>query len=165
MAHIKTHQIFMSSNLVKNNMAVLMSLQAHIQDHISAMAEEEVAASTQQALQQAQANNTPLEPQELQAIQVEGQKTIANRIAELTQELVLNEKTNMPDVGKDPLVDLKEEELNIRKADLIRRTQSDQNDQTLDVARLAQKDEVDKEKIEVSRERNAINIAKNMLGS
>ena len=53
----------------------------------------------------------------------------------------------------------------IRKADLIRRTQSDQNDQTLDVARLAQKDEVDKEKIEVSRERNAINIAKNMLGS
>jgi len=165
MAHIKTHQIFMSSNLVKNNMAVLMSLQAHIQDHISAMAEEEITASTQQALQQAQANNTPLDPQELQAIQVEGQKTIANRIAELTQELVLNEKTNMPEVGKDPLVDLKEEELNIRKADLIRRTQSDQNDQTLDVARLAQKDEVDKEKIEVSRERNAINIAKNMLGS
>ena len=71
----------------------------------------------------------------------------------------------MPDAGKDPLVNLKEEELNIRKADLIRRTQDDQNDSTMEIARLAQKDEVDKERIEVSRERNAINIAKNMLGS
>jgi hypothetical protein len=35
----------------------------------------------------------------------------------------------------------------------------------MEIARLAQKDEIDKEKIEVSRERNAINIAKNMLGS
>ena len=117
------------------------------------------------AMEEAQKNNTQLSQQEMQSIQVQGQKTIANRILELTTQLVQDENQMMPDVGKDPLVDLKEEELNIRKADLIRRTQDDQNNQTLDVARLAQKDQVDKEKIEVARERNAINIAKNMLGS
>ena len=165
MAHIKAHQTFMSSNLVKNNMAVLMVLQAHISDHISAMANEEIQATTQQKLQDAQQKGIQLSPEEAQAIQVESQKAIANRIVELTQQLVEEEKQMMPDAGKDPLINLKEEELNIRKADLIRRTQDDQNDSTMEIARLAQKDEIDKEKIEVSRERNAINIAKNMLGS
>ena len=165
MAHIKAHQTFMSSNLVKNNMAVLMVLQTHISDHISAMANEEIQATTQQKLQDAQQKGIQLSPEEAQAIQVESQKAIANRIVELTQQLVEEEKQMMPDAGKDPLINLKEEELNIRKADLIRRTQDDQNDSTMEIARLAQKDEIDKEKIEVSRERNAINIAKNMLGS
>ena len=165
MAHIKAHQMFMSSNLVKSNMAVIMGLQAHIQDHISAIAEEEVQQSVQMAMEEAQKNNTQLSQQEMQSIQVQGQKTIANRILELTTQLVQDENQMMPDVGKDPLVDLKEEELNIRKADLIRRTQDDQNNQTLDVARLAQKDQVDKEKLDVARERNAINIAKSMIGS
>ena len=165
MAHIKAHQIYMSSNLVKNNMAVLMVLQAHIQDHISALANEEIQASAQQNLQQAQQQGIQLSPEEVKAIQVESQNAIAKRIVELTQQLVEEEKQMMPDAGKDPLVNLKEEELNIRKADLIRRTQDDQNDSTMEIARLAQKDEIDKEKIEVSRERNAINIAKNMLGS
>ena len=165
MAHIKAHQIYMSSNLVKNNMAVLMVLQAHIQDHISALANEEIQASAQQNLQEAQQQGIQLSPEEVKAIQVESQNAIAKRIVELTQQLVEEEKQMMPDAGKDPLVNLKEEELNIRKADLIRRTQDDQNDSTMEIARLAQKDEIDKEKIEVSRERNAINIAKNMLGS
>ena len=165
LAHIQAHQLFMSSNLVKNNMAALMALQAHIQDHISAIAEEEVTQTVQAQMQQAQQTGVQLSQEEMQAVQAEGQKTIAKRIVELTQKLVEDEKTMMPDVGQDPLIDLKEEELNIKKADLIRRTQGDQNAQTLDVARLAQKDQVDKEKLEVSRERNAINIAKNMLGS
>ena len=165
MAHVKAHQIYMSSNLVKNNMAVLMVLQAHIQDHISALANEEIQASAQQKLQEAQQQGIQLSPEETQAIQVESQNAVAKRIVELTQQLVEEEKQMMPDAGKDPLINLKEEELNIRKADLIRRTQDDQNDSTMEIARLAQKDEIDKEKIEVSRERNAINIAKNMLGS
>ena len=165
MAHIKAHQFFMSSNLVKNNMAVLMVLQAHISDHISAMANEEIQQAAQAQMMQAQQQGVQMAPEEMQAIQAQSQKAIAQRIVELTQKLVEEEKQMMPDAGKDPLVNLKEEELNIRKADLIRRTQDDQNDQTLDLARLAQKDQVDKEKIEVSRERNAINIAKNMLGS
>ena len=164
MAHIKAHQFFMSSNLVKNNMAVLMVLQAHISDHISAMANEEIQQATQAQMMEAQQQGVQMAPEEMQAIQAQSQKAIAQRIVELTQKLVEEEKQMMPDAGKDPLVNLKEEELNIRKADLIRRTQDDQNDQTLDLARLAQKDQVDKEKIEVSRERNAINIAKNMLG-
>jgi len=164
MAHIKAHQFFMSSNLVKNNMAVLMVLQAHISDHISAMANEEIQQAAQAQMMEAQKQGVQMSPEEMQAIQVQSQKAIAQRIVELTQQLVEEEKQMMPDAGKDPLVNLKEEELNIRKADLIRRTQDDQNDQTLDLARLAQKDQVDKEKIEVSRERNAINIAKNMLG-
>jgi hypothetical protein len=165
MAHIKAHQVFMSSNLVKNNMAVLMVLQAHISDHISAMANEEIQEATQAQMMEAQQQGIQMDPQEMQAIQVQSQKAIAQRIVELTQQLVEEEKQMMPDAGKDPLVNLKEEELNIRKADLIRRTQDDQNDSTMEIARLAQKDEIDKEKIEVSRERNAINIAKNMLGS
>ena len=164
MAHIKAHQVYMSSNLVKNNMAVLMVLQAHISDHISAMANEEIQQATQAQMMEAQKQGVQMSPEEMQAVQVQSQKAIAQRIVELTQQLVEEEKQMMPDAGKDPLVNLKEEELNIRKADLIRRTQDDQNDQTLDLAKLAQKDQVDKEKIEVSRERNAINIAKNMLG-
>ena len=165
LAHIQAHQLFMSSNLVKNNMAVIMQLQAHIQDHISAIAESEVRQVAQQQVLEAQQSGVQLSPEEAQAIEAEAQNTIAKRIVELTQKLIEDEQQMMPDVGKDPLVNLKEEELNIRKADLIRRTQDDQNDQTLDVARLAQKDQVDKEKLDVARERNAINIAKSMIGS
>lgn len=164
MAHIKAHQVFMSSQLVKSNLVVLMALQAHISDHISAMANEEIQQAAQQKMMEAQQQGIQMAPEEMQAIQVESQKAIANRIVELTQQLVQQEQEMMPDAGKDPLVTLKEDELDIRKADLLRRTQEDQNSQTLDLARLAQKDQVDKEKIEVARERNAINIAKNMLG-
>ena len=156
MAHIKAHQVFMSSNLVKNNMAVLMVLQAHISDHISAMANEEIQQATQTQMMEAQKQGIQMDPQEMQTIQAESQKAIANRIVELTQQLVEEEKQMMPDAGKDPLVNLKEEELNIRKADLIRRTQDDQNDSTMEIARLAQKDEIDKEKLDRDWETNQL---------
>ena len=51
-AHIDTHRAFMSAYLVKNSPPVLSLIQAHISNHISEQAKEEVMMENQEQIQQ-----------------------------------------------------------------------------------------------------------------
>ena len=160
-AHIEAHRFFMSSALIKSNPAILGVLQAHISDHISSMVREEVNAQIESNIQgQIQQLGRQLQPQEIQAIQMEAENQIAQKIAEETAKLVVEEQLTIEGAGEDPLLKLKERELELREMEILRKAQEDQDQKELDSMRLMQKDKIDEEKVRISQERNDINAAK-----
>jgi hypothetical protein len=162
-AHVQAHRFFMSSALVKSNPAILGVLQAHISDHISSMVREKVNAEIEQKIQAQIAQlQRQLAPEEIQAIQLEAEKIIAVKIAEETAKLVTEEQLTLDGAGEDPLIKLKERELDLREMDILRRASEDQDQMELDSMRLMQKDQIDQEKVKISQERNDINAAKAM---
>ena len=56
-AHITAHLNFMSTNMVRNNPAVMASIQKNILEHISLMAQEQVQLEFREEMQQMMAND------------------------------------------------------------------------------------------------------------
>ena len=155
-AHIDAHQAFMSSSLVKNNPPTMGILQAHISEHISFLAREEVMAKNEQEMQEQAAQFGGQVPPELQQqFQMEIEKQVAERIVEITEKLVAEEQEYLESQNSDPLIDLKQQELNLRAQEIQQNKENDDKKLQLDVKKLnfegeklEQKDKMDKEKIQ-----------------
>jgi hypothetical protein len=155
-AHIDAHQAFMSSFLVANNPPTMGILQSHISEHVSFMAREEVMAQNQQAMQEQAAQfGGQIPPELMQQFQMEVEKQIAQKIVELTEALVAEEQEYLNKRGEDPLIDLKQQELNLRAQEIQQRKDMDDKKLDLDTEKLGfeakklqQKDKIDKEKIQ-----------------
>ena len=171
-AHIEAHRAFMSSYLVRNNPQVMTVLQAHIVEHISAMARNEVMVELQPLLQQEAAKFGGQVPEELQAqFQAEIEKQVAIRIAAMIDDMVAEEQQAI-NFGEEqnPLVDIKMKELdleqqkiNVDAADDLARQKLEQDKlsykKRADSARLAQQQNIQNQRTAVQRER--IDAAKN----
>ena len=155
-AHMNAHQAFMSSSLVKNNPPTMGILQAHISEHISFLAREEVMAKNEQEMQEQAAQFGGQIPPELQQqFQMEIENQVAERIVEITEELVAEEQEYLESQNSDPLIDLKQQELNLRAQEIQQNKENDDKKLQLDVEKLnfegeklEQKDKMDKEKIQ-----------------
>ena len=90
---------------------------------------------------------------------------IADKQAELTENMVAEEQEYLEGQGQDPLVELKKQELLIKEQDNARKAAADQSDAQLNAAKLAQKTEIDQAKLEQNakiaqaRMNNQINLA------
>jgi len=132
-AHIDAHRAFMSTYLVKNSPPVLGLIQAHISNHISEQAKEEVMAQNQAEIQQlTQQYGGQIPPELQQQFEIETAKQVSVRIAELTNEMVAEEQEYLEGMQKDPLVTLKKEELGLRAEELELRAQKDGEKQALE---------------------------------
>jgi len=139
-AHIDTHRAFMSTYLVKNSPPVLSLIQAHISNHISELAKEEIMLQNQQEIQQLTAQYGGQIPPELQQqFEIETAKQVSVKIKELTEAMVAEEQEYLEGMQKDPLVTLKQEELGLRAEELELRAQKDGERLALD----EQKAEID----------------------
>ena len=157
-AHIAAHSAFMKTRMVQINPPVYANLQGHISQHVSLKASMEVSnmmAQNPQMMQMAQVN-----PQQYQAI---FNSEVAKRIAQITIELAQAE--SMEDNAKqDPIVMLKQRELDLRAMDLQRKAQestmkmdvqSDQFEDRLefDKLKLETQDEQSDKRLEVARQK------------
>jgi hypothetical protein len=146
----------MSSFLVANNPPTMGLLQAHISQHISLMAREEVEAKNAQAIQeQAMQFGGQIPPQLAQQFQAQNEREIAERVTELTNEMVAEEQEMMNMDKKDPLIDLKQQELMLRAQQLQQNKELSEKRLDLDTEKLnfegqklEQKDEMDKERLQ-----------------
>ena len=112
-AHINAHRAFMSTRMVRINPQVYTALQAHISEHVSLKAQGEVgAAIANDPIMQGRLQSDP------QGAQVEINAMIANRVSQLTIELAQSEAMGQK---QDPLVMLKQRELDLRAMDLQRK--------------------------------------------
>ena len=155
-AHINAHQAFMSSFLVANNPPTMGILQSHISEHIAMMAREEITAKNAQVMEEQSQEFGGEIPQELmQQFQMQNETEIAERIVEMTEELVAEEQEYLGKQDSDPLIDLKQQELNLRSQEI--QQNKDIADQKLNLdaeklnfegKKLEQKDEMDKEKLQ-----------------
>ena len=150
-AHIDAHRAFMSTVLIKSIPQAMALLQGHISEHISMLAQQQVQMEYQQQLQQLQQQAAMLGPQQVQMAQQqlmnEMQKAVAVRVAQITNDLVKEEQEAMAD-NEDPLVELKERELDIREKQAMSKAMNDQERTELDKVKLASKIATDKERIE-----------------
>ena len=157
-AHIAAHSAFMRTRMVQINPMVYANLQGHISQHVSMKASAEVMAMMQQ-----DPNTAQMMQQNPQQFKVMFDSEVAKRVAQITAELAQNE--NMADMQKqDPVVMLKQRELDLRAMDLQRRASegnmkleqnSDQFDERLDFdkMKLEQQDEQSDKRLEVAREK------------
>ena len=116
-AHIMAHLVFASSPMIGGMPPIAMSMQKHVMEHVKLQAQE------QAMMQMQQAGPMAVEQQEMQM-----QALVAQGIAQGMQQLK-QLSAQVSGQGPDPLIKLKEQELQIR-------AQSEQADAQTDQAKL-----------------------------
>jgi hypothetical protein len=170
-AHINAHRGFMSSVLVKNNPVVMSILQSHIAEHTSLQAREVVQEKfmqpmqeLQQQIQMAQSPEQQELQQQIQAMQMQMENDIAGLINEMTTQMIAEEQEAMQDTQEDPLIRLKEQELQLRAMEMQRK--DDETDKKLNVERerIAATDKIAQDRIDsqedIAQLRANVNLSK-----
>ena len=153
-AHIEAHMAFMKSRMVQINPQVYAGLQAHISEHISLKANQEVVEMMSQDL-----NLVQLSEVDPESWTVQFNALVAKRVVELTTMLVGAEGGQ-----QDPLVALKSRELDLKAMDMQRKSQENsveeqrkQNelmmDASLEQERLRQLQRGQRERIRIAEEK------------
>ena len=157
-AHIAAHMAFMQSRMVQINPQVYALLQSHISDHVSFKAKIEVSEQIMQ-----DPNMMQLQQVDPQQFQIQVDKAIATAVAEITEQLVKGEMQQA--AGKqDPLVRLKQQEIDLRAMDLQRKEKETQLKAEMDMRqeaarldfqydKLTQQSEQSNERLDVARQK------------
>jgi hypothetical protein len=148
-AHITAHGTFIQSRMVQMNPMVYALLQGHISDHIAMQAHGEVGALIQQDPEMQAMNQ-----QDPDGFQVVFNSMVAKRVAELTKMLI--EAEGGPQ--QDPLVALKQRELDLKALDIQRRANESQEDMTRKEGEFDEKIDFEKMKLEQQEDQAAARI-------
>mgnify|MGYP003642149896 FL=1 len=143
-AHITAHLVFGASPMVGQLPSVAMSLQKHIMEHVSIQAKEQVAS---QMIQQLQGQA----PTEEQALEIESM--VAEAIAQGLQEV----KAKSAEISgggdqPDPLIALKEQDLQLRAKQDAAENQMDQQRLALDQQKAQQNAQLGQQRIQSQEE-------------
>ena len=168
-AHITAHLNFMSTNIVRNNPAVMAAIQKNILEHISIMSQEQVELEfREQILQmqqlQQQAAMDPMVQQRLQSManSIEARKSVL--IAEMTEDFMKEEKKITSQFDSDPLLKLKSREVDLRAMENERKKENDEAQIDLAKARLVQQGDIAEDKMEQNEDlaklRAGVSLAK-----
>jgi len=168
-AHVTAHLTFMSTNMVRNNPAIMAALQKNILEHISLMAQEQVELEFAEQLQQIQqlqmmAQQDPQAQQALQKLSQDIEARKAVLIAELTSDFAKEEKEITSQFDSDPLLKLKAREVDLRAMENERKKMADEANQDLNRAKLMQAQEIAEDKLEQNEDlaklRAGVSLAK-----
>jgi hypothetical protein len=168
-AHITAHLNFMSTNMVRNNPAVMAAIQKNILEHISIMAQEQVQLEFREQMQQMMqlqqmAATDPNAAQQLQQVtnSIEARKSVL--IAEMTEEFMKEEKKITSQFDSDPLLKLKSREVDLRAMENERKRDNDEAQIDLAKARLMQQGDIAEDKMEQNEDlaklRAGVSLAK-----
>ena len=152
-AHITAHLNFMASNFVRNNPSITAALEKNIMEHISLMAQEQVMLEFPQEMQmlpqmQQAAVMNPNIQQQMQEIsqKIEARKAIL--IADMTEEFMKEEKQITSQFDHDPLLKLKQREVDLKAMEAERKMKEDQARINLDRAKMVQAKDLTEQKLE-----------------
>ena len=154
-AHIAAHTTFMASRMVQINPMVYANLQSHVSDHISFKAQKEVKEQFAQ-----DPNLLSLQQTDPQQFQIAFDNAVATAVAEITESLVVGEMQAQAN-KQDPLVRIKQQEVDLRAMDMQRkenevRFKQDQENQrqanklNLEYDRLAQQDQQSDKRLDIA---------------
>ena len=143
-AHILAHMAFMKTPIPGSTPPIFALLQAHLCEHIAfkarGVAMAEMTMQSQQAAQTGQ-----------QEPQVDTESRVAELIAQYTQE-IMAELMPPPPGQTDPLVQLREKELDIKEADMMRKANEFSEKQDFEEKRESERQEITREKIDSSED-------------
>ena len=168
-AHITAHLSFMSTNMVRNNPAIMAAIQKNILEHISIMAQEQVQLEFREQMMQTQvlqqqAATNPQAAQMLQQMVQEIEARKAVLVAEMTEDFMKEEKKITSQFDSDPLLKLKSREVDLRAMENERKKDNDEAQVELARARLMQAKDNFEDKLEQNDElaklRAGVSLAK-----
>jgi len=156
-AHVTAHLNFMASNFVRNNPSITAALEKNIMEHISLMAQEQVQLEFQQEFQmlpqlQQMATQNPQAQQQFNQVtqKIEARKAIL--IAEMTEDFMKEEKAITTQFDHDPLLKLKEREVDLKAMETERKTKEDEARLNLDRSKFMQGQQLDNKKLQQNEE-------------
>jgi len=151
-AHVTAHLNFMATNFVRNNPSVTAALEKNILEHISLMAQEQVQLEFPEEFKmmpqlQKAAVQDPGAQQQLQQMAqiIEARKAVL--IADMTEEFLKEEKTITTQFDHDPLLKLKEREVDLKAREEERNLKEDENRIALDRLKMMQAKTMQDEKL------------------
>ena len=166
-AHMRSHIQFMGTMMVRNNPKALARLQQNCMEHINLMASEQVQIEfveemqqTQQIQMQMQAMMQQMGPQaqqnpqfvqmqrQIEATQVAIEARKANLIADFTDDYVKAEKEVLNQVENDPVLKLKDRDLDLKAREEQRKEEEGQQKINMDRMKLMQSRDIADEKLE-----------------
>ena len=152
-AHITAHLNFMASNFVRNNPSITAALEKNIMEHISLMAQEQVQLEFPQEFQmlpqlQQMAVQNPQAQQQLQQISQKIEARKALLIADMTEDFMKEEKQITSQFDHDPLLKLKQREVDLKAMETERKVKEDEARIDLDRAKMVQAKDLNEQKLE-----------------
>jgi hypothetical protein len=142
-AHIEAHKTFMQSRMVQINPQVYALFQGHISEHISMLSTIEIMNIMRQDPEMAQ-----LEQQDPEQFQAMAASQIAKRVNMLTAQLIQQEGGQQ----QDPLVALKQRELDLKAMDIQMRAKKDEMKMDQQQDQFEDKLDLDTEKLQQDRQ-------------
>ncbi|HEY7823071.1 MAG TPA: hypothetical protein VIG24_09570 [Acidimicrobiia bacterium] len=178
-AHLKAHITFFKSAFVQTNPVPMTALMAHIQEHVAFLAREQAmsgindqvqqlrmavqtgAVSAQEAQQQIAAVQQAMQnPEEMNAY-------VALLQAQILEQLIPDLNPPQPDPMADPLVQIRQAEVQTKQQENMMDAQIDSQKLALDAKKLEQKAASEAARIElqeeIAQERNAVNRERIMM--
>ena len=159
-AHIATHMAFMMSRMVQINPQVYALLQGHLMEHVSLKIKQQVLADFQ---------NNPamlqLQQSDGDAFAIEFDSEVAKRQAKMTQELAQMETQFDAQKGQDPLIGLKQRELDLKAMDIQRKAVEEAKKMNFERNKFSAQQTLQEDKLNLNEElgKKRINLAEAKL--
>ena len=154
-AHIRVHASLIQSPAIQANPQAFGILQAHVQEHVALFARDIVEAVLKKGVDEAQMAGEPIpqiDPTVIDAM-------IAQQIAETLEQLA---PLLMPPQQPDPLVQIRQQELQNDTAEIQRKMQNDQMDYQIDQAKMQQQMDLAMQRLnaqmDVANQRSDVNV-------
>tara|TARA_R110001606_G_scaffold349969_1_gene499990 strand:+ start:5519 stop:7993 length:2475 start_codon:yes stop_codon:yes gene_type:complete len=174
-AHIQAHVAFIKLPLIQGTPHAVLGLLAHIMEHVALLARQQMEEQSQQLIQQVQVavQTGAIDAQQAQQQIAQTQAALqdpkhsADYAALLQQQILENMLPEImppaPDPMADPLVQIRNAELEIKRQELVQDGQLDQaklaQKAASEAARLELQEDVADERNDVNRERIAAQMA------
>ena len=154
-AHVRAHVAFLATPASQVNPQGYALLQAHVQEHVGLMARDQVTKFFQVSMQEAQTRGEMVPQVDPAAVEA----AIAQQIGEILNEVMPSLQPQQP---VDPLVEIRQKELENDTAELQRKTANDQMDFQIDQEKLRQAYELAQQRTQtqeqIADDRNDVNI-------
>ena len=164
-AHIDTHGEFMFTRMVQINPQLYAMMEAHIMEHIALMAAIQVEQQMQQQSQQLQqlmqqAEQNPQMVQQAQqakeAFMNEKESKIAELEATMVAEMAKQEQEKAGNMAQDPLVRLKQQEIDLKAAEVAMKGEVEDNKLMADIGIEAEKMDLERDKMKGKMEETLV---------
>ena len=159
-AHIATHMAFMMSRMVQINPQVYALLQGHLMEHVSLKIKQQVLADFQRDPAMLQ-----LQQSDEDAFAIEFDSEVAKRQAKMTQELAQMETQFYAQKGQDPLIGLKQRELDLKAMDIQRKAVEEAKKMNFERNKFSAQQTLQEDKLNLNEElgKKRINLAEAKL--
>ena len=159
-AHIATHMAFMMSRMVQINPQVYALLQGHLMEHVSLKIKQQVLADFQRDPAMLQ-----LQQSDEDAFAIEFDSEVAKRQAKMTQELAQMETQFDAQKGQDPLIGLKQRELDLKAMDIQRKAVEEAKKMNFERNKFSAQQTLQEDKLNLNEElgKKRINLAEAKL--